>query len=226
MLRRRSSLDQTFSRDSKCSCDSVWYPRRGGRIHSAVRVYCIQGGKTTGLSFYSYLQQRSKSIEEPAMTVDLLLILLLHTKDDLRRHDTLVRIFEVQVGVESEGCRILEQMCGYWLVVDGISHVAAGLIYAKEGQTVEDAWVYFPAAIGDDTYNHLNNAKVSTGIKIYVFETKNNTFFHASTPHVCEFLRLHKCAILRITPYKVLQNRISSSYNKYTPIFSFAPFRI
>ena len=91
------------------------------------------------------------------MTVDLLLILLLHTKDDLRGHDALVRIFEVQVGVESEGCRILEQMCSYWLVVDGVSHVAARLIYAKEGQTVEDARVYFPAAVSDDTYNHLNS---------------------------------------------------------------------
>ncbi len=49
-----------------------------------------------------YLQQRSKGVEEPAVTVDLLLILLLHTEDDLRRYDALVGIFEVQIRVDRE----------------------------------------------------------------------------------------------------------------------------
>lgn len=89
------------------------------------------------------------------MTVDLLLVLLLHTEYDLRGHDALVRIFEVQVRVEREGRRILEQVCGDWLMVDSISHVPARLIHAEKGQTVEDARVYFPATVGDDAYNHL-----------------------------------------------------------------------
>ena len=108
--------------------------------------------ETTGLP---YLQETSKSVEEPAVTVDLLLILLLHTKDDLRGHDTLVRIFEVQVRVEREGCRVLEQMCSDRLMVDSISHVTTRLIHAKKSQTVEDAWVDFPATVSDDAYNHL-----------------------------------------------------------------------
>jgi hypothetical protein len=102
-----------------------------------------------------YLQEGSESIEEPAMTVDLLLILLLHTEDDLRGHDALVRIFEVQVGVEREGCCILEQVCSDWFMVDNISHVTAGLVNAKKSQTVEDAWMHFPATVGDNAYNHL-----------------------------------------------------------------------
>ena len=101
------------------------------------------------------------------MTVDLLLILLLHTEDDLRGHDTLVRIFEVQVRVDREGRCILEQVSSDWLVVDDISHVTTRLIHAKKGQTVEDAWVYFPATVGDDAHNHLY-AKVSKGISIHV----------------------------------------------------------
>ena len=55
--------------------------------------------------------------------------------------------------------------------------------------------------------------KVSTGVRIHI--EKGSTFFHASTPHVCEFFRLHRCAMLRITPYKVRQNKISSSYTHF-----------
>ena len=89
------------------------------------------------------------------MTVDLLLILLLHTGDDLRGDDTLVRISEVQVRVDREGCRILEHVCSDWLMVDSISHVTTRLTHLKKGQTVEDAWVYFSASVGDDANNHL-----------------------------------------------------------------------
>ena len=103
----------------------------------------------------THLQERPESVEEPAMTVDLFLILLLHTEDDLRGHDPLVRIFEVQVRVEREGCCILEQMRSDWFMVDNISHVTTGLVDAKKSQTVEDARVYFPATVGDDAYNHL-----------------------------------------------------------------------
>ena len=116
------------------------------------------------------------------MTVDLLLILLFHTKYDLRGHDTLVRIFEVQVRVERKGCRILEQMCCDWLVVDGISHVAARLIHAKEGQTVEDARVYFPAAVGNDAYNHLNS-KGEHRYHLYA-ETDNHLLPRLDAPRV------------------------------------------
>ena len=62
------------------------------------------------LTFYGtpYLQEATKSIEEPPVAVDLFLIPLLHTKDDLRGDDTLVRIFEVQVGVDCKRRRVLE----------------------------------------------------------------------------------------------------------------------
>ena len=89
------------------------------------------------------------------MTVDLFLILLLHTEDDLRGHDALVRVFEVQVRIEREGRCILEQMRSDWFMVDNISHVTAGLVDAKKSQTVEDARMYFPATVGDNAYNHL-----------------------------------------------------------------------
>jgi hypothetical protein len=143
------------------------------------------------------------------MTVDLLLVLLLHTEYDLRGHDALVGILEVQVRVEPEGRRILEQVCSDWLMVDSISHVPARLVHAKKGQTVEDARVYLPTTVRDDAYNHL--VYKSKQVCHHLRSRRRITFFHASTPHVCEFLRLHRCAILRITPYKVLQNKISSS---------------
>ena len=89
------------------------------------------------------------------MAVDLLLILLLQKEDDLRGHDTLVRISEVQVRVDRERCRTLEHVCSDWLMVDNISHVTTRLIHPKKGQTVEDAWVYFSATVGDNANNHL-----------------------------------------------------------------------
>ena len=89
------------------------------------------------------------------MTVDLLLILLLHTEDYLRGNDTLVRISEVQVRVDRKGCRILEHVWSDWLMVDSISHVTTKLIHPKKGQTVQDAWVYFSATVGDDANNPL-----------------------------------------------------------------------
>jgi hypothetical protein len=42
-----------------------------------------------------YLQEGTKSIEEPPVAVDLLLISFLHTEDDLRGHNSLVGILEV-----------------------------------------------------------------------------------------------------------------------------------
>ena len=89
------------------------------------------------------------------MTVDLRLILLLHTEGYLRGDDTLVGISEVQVRVDRKGCRKLEHVCSDWLMVDSISHVTTRLIHAKKGQTVEGAWVYFSATVGDDANNHL-----------------------------------------------------------------------
>ena len=138
-----------FSRDNKDSCGSVWYPHRSVRIHSAVRV---SSALVRRKLYDSHLQERSESVEEPAMTVDLLLILLLHTEDsdDLRGHDPLVRMFVVQVRVEREGRCILEQMRSDWFTIDNISHVTAGLVGAKKSQTVEDARMYFPATVGDN----------------------------------------------------------------------------
>jgi hypothetical protein len=55
-----------------------------------------------------YLQEWTKRIEEPPVAVDLLLIPLLHTEDDLRGHDALVGIFKVQVRVDCKRRRVLE----------------------------------------------------------------------------------------------------------------------
>ena len=56
----------------------------------------------------AYLQERTKSVEEPPVAIDLLLISFLHTENDLRRHNALVRILEVQIGVNCKRRRVLE----------------------------------------------------------------------------------------------------------------------
>ena len=40
-------------------------------------------------------------------------------------------------------------------MIDGVSHVTSGLIHTKQGQNIENTWVYFPTTIGNDAYNHL-----------------------------------------------------------------------
>ena len=108
----------------------------------------------------TYLQERTESVEEPPVAIDLLLISFLHAENNLRRHDALVGILEVQIGVNSKRRRVLEQVSGNRLVVNNVSHVPTRLIHAKKRQAIENAWVYLPTTIGNDAYNHLG-AKVS-----------------------------------------------------------------
>lgn len=102
------------------------------------------------------------------MTVNLFLVPFLHAENDLRGYNVaLVGILEVQIRVNCKRRRVLKYVCGNRLVVNNVTHVPTRLIHAKKGQTVEDAWVYFPATVGDDAHNHLY-AKVSKGINIHV----------------------------------------------------------
>ena len=94
------------------------------------------------------------------MTVNLPLIPLLQTEDNLSRHDPLIRVLEVHVRVEAEGGGVLEEVCGDGDVVDGVHHVLAGLVDAEEGEAVEDAGVDFFAAVGDDADDDLGESGV------------------------------------------------------------------
>lgn len=70
------------------------------------------------------------------MTVNLLLILLLETKDNLSWYDTLVWELEVQVGIEGERGSIFEQVCRYFFSVDTPLHVVSWLVYTQNGKTI------------------------------------------------------------------------------------------
>lgn len=101
------------------------------------------------------LQARAKGVEKPTMAVDLLRVALLHAEQDLRGHDTLIRVAEVQVLVEPEGRRVLKQMRADRLVVEHALHVVAGLVYAKQCEHVEYARVHLFAPVGDNTDDDL-----------------------------------------------------------------------
>lgn len=62
------------------------------------------------------------------MAVDLLLVLFLHAKNNLRRYDAFVRILELDVRIQCKGGRIFKQMGGYFFVVYGVFHVVSGLV--------------------------------------------------------------------------------------------------
>lgn len=65
------------------------------------------------------------------MAINLLLILLLHAKYDLRGHDAFIRVLEMQVGIKSKGSGVLEQMCRHFLFVDFVLHVVSWLVNAQ-----------------------------------------------------------------------------------------------
>ena len=74
------------------------------------------------------LKHSPKGVEEPAMRVDLLLVLFLHTEDNLRGHDALVRILELEIFVQPKSRRVFEEVSCDGLVVDHILHVVSRLV--------------------------------------------------------------------------------------------------
>lgn len=60
------------------------------------------------------------TIEEPPMTVDLFLITLLETEQNLNRHNPLLAPTEFQVGVDAQLCGVLVDVCRDGLAVDDI----------------------------------------------------------------------------------------------------------
>jgi hypothetical protein len=153
MHRPRSNSSQKPSTGSICSCVLVWYPRQEAHIHSA--AVCQHAFPALTSYRTTYLQERTESVEEPPVAVDLLLISFLHAENDLRGHNAFVGILEVQIGVNCKGSRVLEQVCGNRLVVNNVQYVPTRLIHAKKRQAIKNAWVYLPTTIGNDAYNHL-----------------------------------------------------------------------
>lgn len=94
------------------------------------------------------------------MTVDLLLILLLHTEDYLRGHNSLIRVHESEVGVEAERGGILEEVSGDWFIVHCVLHVVTGLIHSQQCETVKNARVDFFTTIRDDADNNLGSSSL------------------------------------------------------------------
>jgi hypothetical protein len=103
-----------------------------------------------------HLQHWGKGVEEPSVTVDLLLILFLETEDYLGRYYTLVWILEVQIGINCKRGGILEQMCRNFLSVDTPLHMVSWLINAQKSQTVKYPAMYLLPPIGYYTDNNLS----------------------------------------------------------------------
>lgn len=76
------------------------------------------------------LQHWGECIEEPPMTIYFLLVLFLHAEYYLCRHNTFVRVFELNVGIQGERGCIFKQMCGNFLAVDHVLHVVSRLVHA------------------------------------------------------------------------------------------------
>ncbi|RDA85125.1 hypothetical protein CP532_1559 [Ophiocordyceps camponoti-leonardi (nom. inval.)] len=86
------------------------------------------------------VERLTEGVEEPAVRVELALVLLLETEDDLTRYDALLCALEAQVGVERYLRRILVHVRLYGPVIDVVLGDAV-LIDAHGGQGVQRAGV-------------------------------------------------------------------------------------
>lgn len=102
------------------------------------------------------------------MTINLLLVLLLHAEDDLRRQHLLIWKPQFQIRVQPKCRGVLEEMRLHLLLVDPAFHVTTFLVYAEEGEDVEHARVDLLAAVGYDTDDYLEAkwSRISLG-KLY-----------------------------------------------------------
>ena len=175
-------------------------------------VYALVARPRTDIQQYAHvwLEHTPEGIEEPPMRVDFLLVLLLHAEDDLRRDNSLVRVPELEVLVEAESGGVFEQVSRHGLVINHVLHVVAWLVHAEQREAVKYARVDLLASVGDDAHDDLH--PVISGYSLAIGWYMMHTFFQASSPHVREFLREHRCAMFRMTPIIVRQNKISSSY--------------
>ena len=100
------------------------------------------------------------------MTVDLFLVLLFKTENDLSGYDTLVREFEMHIGVKSKRGGVFEQVRFDFLLIDTSFHVVSWLIHAEESKAVEGPGMDFLSPIGNDADNNLLNSQYGDFITI------------------------------------------------------------
>lgn len=89
------------------------------------------------------------------MTVNLLLIFLLHAEYDLGWDDAFIRILEVQIWVQAKRRGVFEQMGGDFFVINEVLHVRPRLIHSQKSETVEDTRMNFLSPVSDDADYYL-----------------------------------------------------------------------
>jgi hypothetical protein len=90
-----------------------------GRVPTSNKIHTLG---LTGVSesfeyhcdIMTYLQKRGEGVKKPAMTINLLLVLLFQTEYDLRWNRALVGILKVQIWIQCERCSIFKQMRSNW----------------------------------------------------------------------------------------------------------------
>ena len=112
-------------------------------------------------SSHTHLQHRREGIEEPPVTIYLLLVLFLHAKNYLCRHNAFVRVFKVQIGIQREGSGIFKKMSSDLFVIDHIFHMITGLVNTQKCKAIKHTRMNFLTAIGNDTNNNLLGVRVN-----------------------------------------------------------------
>lgn len=118
------------------------------------------------------------------MAIYLLLVLLLHTENDLGWYNALVGIFKVQVGIQRECGSVLEQMSSDFLVIDHILHMIAGLVDTQKCEAIKHARMNFLATIGNNADNDLSGCQ---RIKIASYKNCHIPFATRSVPKSVSF---------------------------------------
>lgn len=108
------------------------------------------------------VERLAEGVKEPAVRVELLLVLLLEAEDHLAGHDALLGALELQVRVERDLRRVLVHVRLDGLLVDVVLCDAV-LVHAHGGEGVEGARVNLFAPVRDDTHDDLLPAHLAPG---------------------------------------------------------------
>ncbi|KAI6765726.1 hypothetical protein HG530_006796 [Fusarium avenaceum] len=106
-----------------------------------------------------WVENAAKGVEQPAMRIDLLAVLLLQTEDELHGREIAMRLVgvrsdELLIGRDGDLTRVLENVCHRFLAVDVLLQNAI-LVDTNSCKDVENVLVHFVETIKDKTHHDL-----------------------------------------------------------------------
>lgn len=166
VLRRHQRVEEVRSKFTLHCFDLTASAR-----HVRIRVEClpqmVQRGTTRTSTDIEKdadigIQRLAEGVEAPSVRVELALVLLLETEEQLDRNNALLGTLELEIRVQRHLCRVLVNVSLYSLLVDEVLGDAV-LVHTHGGQRVERTGMNLLATIRDDADDDLLPSLLTPG---------------------------------------------------------------